>query len=161
MFFAFAYKGGSLDGLGEPWLKHRSRLSWKAPKCFGTIRLSSSEDRSKIPLAWSYLEPEVRWPVYFQINTNIPFALQYFMINFRLPLLNFPYRLKPQTTRRISFFLSRPSGLFTNLRNDDDRATRTAKNKQQLGTCFTVYFLLLLFISLPSLHDHDMKLGCY
>ena len=82
-FFAFAYKGGSLDGLGEPLLKHRARLSWKTPKCFGTIRLSSSEDRSKIPLAWSYLEPEVRWPVYFQINTNIPFALQYFMINIR------------------------------------------------------------------------------
>ena len=48
MFFVFAYKGGSLDGLGEPLLKHRAPLSWKVPKCFGTIRLSSSEDRSKI-----------------------------------------------------------------------------------------------------------------
>lgn len=83
MFFAFAYKVGSLDCLGEPLLRHRALLSWKVPKCFGTIRLSSSEDRSKISLGCLYLEPEVWWPVYFQINTNIPFALQYFMINIR------------------------------------------------------------------------------
>ena len=78
-----AYKGGSLDCLGEPLLKHRAALPWKARKCFGTITLSSFEDGSKSPLGCSYLEPEVRWPVYFQINTNIPFALQYFMINIR------------------------------------------------------------------------------
>ena len=89
------------------------------------------------------------------------------MINFRLPLLNFPHRLKPQMTRRISFFLSRPSGLFTNLRELTQRRRTGNENgkkalaKQQLGTCITFYLLLLLllFISLPSLHDHDMKLA--
>ena len=146
MFFAFAYKGGSLDGLGEPWLKHRSRLSWKAPKCFGTIRLSSSEDRSKIPLAWSYLEPEVRWPVYFQINTNIPFGLQYFMINIRLPLLNFPYRFKPQMTRRISFFLSGPVDYLRTCATTTTGQLERQKSISQTTTCHVLHGLFFVVV---------------
>ena len=49
----------------------------------------------------------------------------------------------------------------TQRRRPGNENGKKALAKQQPGTCFTVYFLLLLFISLPSLRDHDMKLGCY
>ena len=48
---------------------------------------------------------------------------------------------------------------LTQRRRPGNENGKKALAKQQLGTCTTVYFLLLLFISLPSLHDHDMKLA--